>query len=206
MALLIDLFGYLSVLVHGLVIAAQSMALGGAVFLVFLARPFADAVPDGHGLARRTGRIAGWAAVALVTLELVKLAMQAAVLTDTLGVAPATTLGANYAVAGLVKMAAAAALAGCLLGGRAGTAPLLGLVAVAVGSATLTRAAPDPQAASGPLSPVLGGEGWGEGPTVERLPPSRTDPTPTAPRWGTRGHSPRREGSMNPTRPQRSPL
>ena len=42
MALLIDLFGYLSVLLHGLTIVAQSMALGGVLFLVFLARPFAE--------------------------------------------------------------------------------------------------------------------------------------------------------------------
>ena len=133
MALLVDLFGYLSVLVHGLVITAQSLALGGALFLVFLARPFRDTVPDGYGVARRTAQVAGWAA-----LELLKLAMQAAVLADTLGVAPASTLGADYAVAGLVKIAAAAVLAGCLLQGRAGAAPLVGLVGITVGAATLT--------------------------------------------------------------------
>ena len=36
MELLIDLFGYLSIIVHGLTILAQSMALGGVLFLVLL--------------------------------------------------------------------------------------------------------------------------------------------------------------------------
>ena len=39
--LLIDLFGYLSIILHGLTIVAQSMALGGVFFIAFLARPFA---------------------------------------------------------------------------------------------------------------------------------------------------------------------
>ena len=37
MALLVDLFGYLSIVIHGLTIVAQSMMLGGVIFLVFLA-------------------------------------------------------------------------------------------------------------------------------------------------------------------------
>ena len=41
MALLVDLFGYLSIIIHGLTIIAQSMALGGVLFLVLLARPLA---------------------------------------------------------------------------------------------------------------------------------------------------------------------
>ena len=37
MELLVDLFGYLSVIVHGLTILAQSVALGGALFLALRA-------------------------------------------------------------------------------------------------------------------------------------------------------------------------
>ncbi len=55
MSLLVDLFGYLSIVLHGLTILAQSMALGGVLFLVLLARPFApDDWPEGAG-ARRAG-------------------------------------------------------------------------------------------------------------------------------------------------------
>ena len=69
MSLLVDLFGYLSIILHGLVIVAQSMALGGVFFLLFLARPFAANLPDGVGLVRRTARIAGWSALALAAGE-----------------------------------------------------------------------------------------------------------------------------------------
>ena len=41
MLLLVDVFQYLSVVVHALVIMAQSMTIGGSLFLVFLAQPFA---------------------------------------------------------------------------------------------------------------------------------------------------------------------
>ena len=109
MSLLVDLFGYLSIVLHGLVIVAQSMALGGVLFLLALARPFAPILPDGAALARRTARIAGWSALALAAGEALTVAMQTAVLTDTLGLPLQGVAGAGFAVAGLVKMTAAAA-------------------------------------------------------------------------------------------------
>lgn len=139
MSLLVDLFGYLSIVLHGITIVAQSMALGGALFLVFLARPLQPSLPDGAGLARRTAVIAGWSAVALVACELLTVAMQSAVLMDTLGLPMRGVLGAGFAVAGLVKMGAAAVLAGCLFTRRpVPAAPLLGLVAVVVVAAAMT--------------------------------------------------------------------
>ena len=39
MELLVDLFGYLSIIFHGITLASQSVALGSALFLVFLAQP-----------------------------------------------------------------------------------------------------------------------------------------------------------------------
>ncbi len=139
MALLIDLFGYLSIILHGVTIVAQSMALGGTLFLVLLARPFAPDLREGAELARRTAGIAGWSAVALVICEVLTVAMQSAVLMDTLQLPVQGVLGANFAVAGLVKMAAAAALAACLMARRPiGAAPLLALCAVVVLAATLT--------------------------------------------------------------------
>ena len=139
MSLLVDLFGYLSIILHGLTIVAQSMALGGALFLVFLARPFQATLPDGAMLARRTAAFAGWSALALVACEALTVAMQSAVLMDTLDLPVQGVLGANFAVAGLVKMAAALVLAACLLVRKpVPAAPLLGLVAVTVAAATMT--------------------------------------------------------------------
>lgn len=139
MSLLVDLFGYLSIILHGLVIVAQSMALGGVLFLVFLARPFAAQLPDGDTLARRTARIAGWAALALALGESLTVGMQSAVLTDTLDLPWSGVLGAAFAVAGLVKLTAALLLAAVLLSRRPAPAiPALLLCAIVLAAAVAT--------------------------------------------------------------------
>ena len=139
MTLLVDLFGYLEIVLHGLVITAQSVALGGVLFLVFLARPLAAALPRGAVLLRRTAAIAGWAAAALVAGEALTIALQAAVLVDTVDLTWADALQADFARAGLVKCAAALLLAGCLVAWDAAPAPLLLTAgAVELAAATLT--------------------------------------------------------------------
>ncbi|HVY17486.1 MAG TPA: CopD family protein, partial [Rhodopila sp.] len=137
MELLVDLFGYLSIVVHGLTILSQSMALGGALFLVFLARPF-----DLPEIAATAARIAGWAAVALVLSEAATVGLQAAVLMDTVGLSFLDVMGAGFAIAGTIKIAAAAVLALALLTRRparwAPSALLLALTVVELAAATLT--------------------------------------------------------------------
>src|SRR3984957_16613884 len=76
--LLIDLFGYLSIIVHGLTILAQSMALGGVGFLVLLARPLWRLI--GGGGAKSVAVMAAWFAVALVLAETATVAIESAVL------------------------------------------------------------------------------------------------------------------------------
>ena len=101
------------------------MALGGALFLVLLARPFAAELPGGEAIARQTGLVAGWAALALVVCEGLILGLQTAVLMQTLEMPAGAVLGAAFAEAGLVKCVAAALLGACLLGWRAAPAALL---------------------------------------------------------------------------------
>ena len=84
MELLIDLFGYLSIIVHGLTILAQSMALGGVLFLVLLARPLLPSI--GTGVARRTAWLAAWSAVGLAAAETATVALQGAILIGTLDI------------------------------------------------------------------------------------------------------------------------
>ena len=140
MSLLVDLFGYLSVILHGCTIVAQSMALGGVLFLLLLVRPLADRLPASPAIARATVRIAGWAALALVLCEAVTVAMQAAVLTDTVDLSLLQALTAESALAGLAKIAAAAVLAAALLGAgaRAPAGLLLLAGAVELAAATMT--------------------------------------------------------------------
>ena len=79
MALLLDVFAYLSVIVHGLTIIAQSMALGGVLFLIFLARPFeAELGEVGSTIRRRTRQIAFWSTLGLILAEGATLALQSA--------------------------------------------------------------------------------------------------------------------------------
>src|SRR6195952_2613169 len=144
MDLLVDVFGYLSIIVHGLTILSQSMALGGVLFLVFLARPLDSGgrgrQAPGRGVARGTALFAGYAAIALLVCEAATVALQAAVLMDTVELSLRQVLTAEFAVAGLIKTIAAAAIAGLLLGSkeRAPRLPLLALSAIELAAATLT--------------------------------------------------------------------
>ena len=139
MTLLVDLFGYLSILLHGLVIVAQSMALGGTIFLIALARPFAPSLPEGPTLIRRTAHIAGWSAIALAGLEALTVAMQSAVLIATLNLPLSNILTAAFALAGIAKLAAALLLAALLLGlNKPWTPILLALAAIILAAATAT--------------------------------------------------------------------
>ncbi|HQT77340.1 MAG: copper resistance protein [Rhodospirillales bacterium 20-64-7] len=141
MELLVDLFGYLSIVVHGLTILSQSMALGGALFLALLARPFAPRLGFvGQDIATGTARIAGWAALGLLASEAITVALQTAVLTETVDLPVLNVLSANFAVAGLVKTGAAALMALLLFtrGPRAPAVPLLVLTVIELAAATLT--------------------------------------------------------------------
>jgi putative copper resistance protein D len=136
--LLIDLFGYLSIVVHGLTILAQSMALGGVLFLVLLARPLLRTV--GTGVPRRTATLAAWSAVGLALAESATVALQSAVLIGTVDVGIVSALTAHAALAGLVKIAASVVLAVLLFrrGHQTQAAPLLALCGIILAAATLT--------------------------------------------------------------------
>jgi putative copper resistance protein D len=141
LALLIDLFGYLSIVLHGLTILAQSVAVGGVLFLVLLARPLAGRLgPAGPAIVAGTGRLAAWGALGLLACEAATVGLQTAVLVGTVDLSVLNVLGANFAVAGLVKSAAALVIALVLfgLGPRAPRAPLLALALTEIAAATLT--------------------------------------------------------------------
>ena len=141
MALLVDLFGYLTIIIHGLTIVSQSMAIGGVIFLVFLARPFVGALgPVGASILSDTRRITILAAAALVLSEAATIALEAAILVGTVDLPIGTALGASSVIAGFVKIATAALIA-ILLVLRGSASPgwlLLALGAGELFAATLT--------------------------------------------------------------------
>ncbi len=155
MSLFVDLFGYLSVVVHGLVIVAQSVMLGGCLFLIFAARPFAT-LPAGPEIMRGTARVAGFAALGLIAGEALTLLMQGSVLVSTVDLTWWQVLGAEFALASLIKMGAALVLVAALLGvgPRAPTVLLLGAGLVELAAATLTTHAMARMSDQGPLLAV----------------------------------------------------
>ena len=142
MSLLVDLFGYLSIILHGLTIVAQSMTLGGVLFLVFLARPFAARLAGGAVILRRVTTLTLWSAVALTIVELLGNGLQVSVLMQTVDLSFLDVMGANFAVSAIVKVACAVLIAGLLAGSRASWrapgAVLLALGAIELSAATLT--------------------------------------------------------------------
>ncbi len=171
MALLIDLFAYLSIVLHGLTIAAQSAMLGGVLFLVWLARPLAPGLgAAGAAIQAGTARIAVWSALTLILCEALALAMQTAVLASTVDLKILQIVGAGFFSAGMVKIAAALAIALTLFarGPRPAnattritppstpSAALLGLALLEVAAATLTTHAAARIAGREPLLLVAG--------------------------------------------------
>lgn len=154
MNLLVDVFGYLVIVLHGGVIAAQSIAVGSVVFLAALVRPLGWMFgADERRLRRGTLWIGLVAALALALVEAARLGLDGAVLTGTLDIPWAGVAGAEFAVAGIAKIAAALLLVvvlglAMLLGPRgflAGGVTLLALLAsaaiIAAGTATTHAAA-----------------------------------------------------------------
>jgi putative copper resistance protein D len=144
-ALLIDLFGYLSIILHGLTIVAQSMTLGGVMFLALLVRPLARRLGrESDDLPRRCERLSAFAALAMAACSAAGVALETAALVGTLDISAGEVLGAEFAVAGLVKTIAALLIAltlfrrrGAVLGtGR--LALLLTLSALILAAATAT--------------------------------------------------------------------
>lgn len=140
MSLLVDLFGYLSIVLHGLTIVAQSMALGGVLFLVLLARPFAHELAGGPVIVRRIRRLTFWSAVAMALVEALGNGLQVAVLMSTVDLPFLNVMQANFAVAALVKIGCAVliALATVRDGWRVPGLALLALVAIELAAATST--------------------------------------------------------------------
>jgi len=140
-ALLVDLFGYLSIVLHGLTIVAQSVALGSVLFIALLAQPLAPRLgAAGPGIERGAARIAAWSAIGLIICEALALALQTAVLVDTVDLGVWNVLGANFAIAGLARIAASGLIA-LLLFARLRhppIVPLLALAGIVIVAATFT--------------------------------------------------------------------
>jgi putative copper resistance protein D len=112
LALFVDIFGYLSVLLRGLTLASQSLAVGGVVFLLAVVRPLATRLGAGGELVlARCRRGIALSALALALFAALSLVSDLAALVDMLGFEAADPLHASFVLAGACQIAVALALA-----------------------------------------------------------------------------------------------
>src|SRR5512132_482137 len=108
MAQLIELFGFLSVLLRATTLAFQSLTIGGILFSLCVVRPLSS----DHNLSQATilkscGRRICWFALALALAQTLSVTVSSAVLMVTAELPLADALGANFFLAGAVVVGAA---------------------------------------------------------------------------------------------------
>ncbi len=132
MTLLLDLFGFLSVVLRGLTLTAQSLTVGGIAFLLLLAGPLAGEIgAAGAGIIKRSRTLLGWSAIALALVAAISVLIEAMILADTVGLTAGETLGAGFVLAGIAVIGASAAIAWLSLRDRSGGFSAFGLLALA---------------------------------------------------------------------------
>ena len=104
---LLDVFGFLSVVLRGLTLALQSLVVGGLVFALFVGRGEA-----GAAAARACRRLLLASALGLALAEAAYVAADTAILMGTADLGLAAVAGANFFVAGAAAAALALAVAG----------------------------------------------------------------------------------------------
>jgi len=110
MALLLDIFGFLSVVLRGLVLTTQSLMIGGVVFLGLIVGPVAGKLGAvGTAALARGRRLLFWSALTLACAELVFVVLECVVLAATVDIPLGLAFGAAFARFGLIAAAAAAA-------------------------------------------------------------------------------------------------
>ncbi|MGH8598089.1 MAG: hypothetical protein ACREXT_15655, partial [Gammaproteobacteria bacterium] len=111
MALLIDLFGFLSVLLRGVALALSSIVIGGVVFQhCVLTTGVANELSDWE-FRGRLALIRRSSAIALVTVALFGKALDVSILISSVGVTWSTALTAPFVIAGFASCVAGAVLA-----------------------------------------------------------------------------------------------
>jgi copper resistance protein D len=137
MDVLLDIFGFASVLLSGVVRTAQCLTLGGIAFIAFIAVPLDRCTVDGPLLPRtlHLTRLFAWGLLVSVT---VMLALEVTILIGTEEITIVEALGGDFAVAQIVRVIGAILML-VLLYRRSPTVPLLvvlGLIDLAAGVAT----------------------------------------------------------------------
>lgn len=148
MSSFLDIFGFLSVILRGLILIAQSLTLGGIGFTVLLWQPLSSRLStESSEIGRRCRIILANSSIAFAVFTLSTLIVNAAVLAGTLDLPWRDTLDADFARAD-IAIAGAALCIGLLSCGRESrwrTAALISFaVAALAGQLSLTHAVSRP--------------------------------------------------------------
>jgi len=91
-----DLAAFITMLLRGCQLAAQSLLLGGLAFILLLARPLAPALPTGTQILERSRFWAGRSALLLAGVAALNVAINLINLKDSLGLTLQEALGAEF--------------------------------------------------------------------------------------------------------------
>jgi len=108
---LLNLFGFLSVLLRGLTIAAQTLAVGGVVFMLVVARPLRVVDPSADPMRRSWKKLIVLSSLGLAVAQVTSISINSAVLMVTADLSLAEIIGANFFLAGVVSIMAGMSLA-----------------------------------------------------------------------------------------------
>jgi putative copper resistance protein D len=140
LSLYIDLFNYLSLILQGLVVVAQTVTIGSVAFICVIAQPLLTGrIADADKVRAGTVRILRIAGGALAVLSIARIGLQLAIVVGA-GIPLARASGAPFVLAWSIQAACGAALA--MLAGRTGRngvnslliVSALGVLAGSVGS------------------------------------------------------------------------
>jgi len=102
---LLDIFGYLSVLLRGLQLTFEALAVGGVVFLSCIARGVVD-----EALSKLLTRWLIWAAAMLAGAQLCSLILSSSILVESTGLRMEDVIGAGFWISGMLVISGAVSL------------------------------------------------------------------------------------------------
>ena len=138
MDLLLDIFGFASVLLSGVVRTAQCLALGGIAFLAFIAVPLDRGAAADRLLCPRTVKLTLIFVWALLITVATLLAMQVTILAGTAEISPIEALTGDFALAQLVRIIGAILMLILLYRRGPSMALLLALALIDLGAGVAT--------------------------------------------------------------------
>jgi copper resistance protein D len=126
---LLGLFGFLSILIRAAILCFQTIAVGGMIFLLLVAR--ARQFSEMPWL-RSALRLIRWSALAFAFAEFFFVILNTLALTASAELTVSEALGANYVIAGTLAIVAGLTIFFWLRGARDGASPLLLIPAAAM--------------------------------------------------------------------------